>query len=114
MSKKKEEQGVPWTCDQCDDAHPTFYVHYTLHHGSFDDGKKNFTKLACSEHLAEVIQFAANMQNSPEVRVQNIAQRDLWKRRNFAKHYGSDFNLTPPRRSAELIVETLPEEEQPE
>jgi hypothetical protein len=86
---RKKEQGVPWTCECCDDASPKFYVHYILTHGSFEGGHKRFTKLACSEHLTEVIASAARIQGRPAVIVEDIKGREEWKRRNFGKHYGT-------------------------
>ncbi len=83
----KNEQPVPWACECCDSS-PEFYVRYSITHGSFPDGKKNFTKLACAEHLSEVIASAASMQGSPAVIVENIKAREEWKRKTFSIHYG--------------------------
>lgn len=85
---KDKDKGVPWTCDCCDNANPEYYVRYYIHHGSFEGGKKLFTKLACSEHLTEVIASAMQMQGYPGVVVEDIKGRAKWKHDTFAAHYG--------------------------
>jgi len=108
----KDEQPVSWTCECCDGS-PEFYVKYVLTHGSFPDGKKNFTKLACAEHLSEVIASAASLQGTPAVVVENIKAREEWKRNTFAQHYGQTEGQTTTAIVHEMTTADVLELENP-